>query len=85
MNCFSDIGSVSVGVVVGVAIFDLLDLVRRCGTIAGIECSSQVGDDFWEPTLVVSRLVDLVGHTNSDKMGNKEFKDGCCSFNDGIS
>ena len=27
----------------------------------------------------------LVGWTNSDKMGNKEFKDGFFSFNDGIS
>ena len=37
--------------------------------------------------MVVSRLVDftLVGWTNPEKMGNKEFRDGCFSCNDGIS
>ena len=55
--------------------------------MAGNDCSLWVGDDFWEPALVVSRLVVLVlvGCTNSDNMGNKEFNDSFCSFNDGIS
>ena len=82
-------GSVLVDVLVdGKAIFGLLDLVRcRCGTIAGNDCSLWVDDDFRETALVVSRLVVfvLVGCTNSNKMGNKEFKDGFFSFNEGIS
>ena len=55
--------------------------------MAGNDCSLWVGDDFQETPLVVSRLVVfvLVGCTNSDKMGNKEFKDGFFSFNEGIS
>ena len=45
----------------------------------------RVGGDFWEPAIVVSRSVDLVGCTNSEKMGNKEFKDGSFSFSEGIN
>ena len=44
-----------------------------------------VGGDFWEPAIAVSCLVDLVGCINSEKMGNKEFKDGSFSFSEGIS
>ena len=44
-----------------------------------------VDGDFWGTALVDSRLVDLVGCTNSDKVGNKEFKDGSFSFSEGIS
>ena len=52
-----------------------------------MDCSLRVGDDFQETALVVSRLVDftLVGWTNSEKMANKELRDGWFSFNDGIS
>ena len=54
--------------------------------MAGNDCSSWVGDHFRGTAFVVSRLVVfvLVGCTNSDKMGNKEFRDGFFSFNDGI-
>ena len=55
--------------------------------IAGNDCSSWVDDEFRETALVASRLVVfvLVGCTNSNKMGNKELKDGFFSFNEGIS
>ena len=78
-------GSVSIGGADGVAIFDLLGLVWcQRGTISGFECSSRVGVDFPETAWVVSSLVDVEGCTNSEKMGNKELRDGCFSFNDGI-
>ena len=57
----------------------------KCGIIAGNDCSSWVGGDFQGTALVVSRLVDLVGCTNSNKMDNKEFKDGSFSFSEGIN
>ena len=79
-------GSVSIGGTDGVAIFDLLGLVWcRRGTISGFECSSRVGVDFRETAWVVSSLVDVEGCINSKKMGNKELRDGCFSFNDGIN
>ena len=31
------------------------------------------------------KFVDVEGYTNSEKMGNKELRDGCFSFNDGIN
>ena len=47
----------------------------------GIECSSHVHR---ETAWVVSGLADVEGCINSEKMGNKELRDGCFSFNDGI-
>ena len=53
----------------------------------GNDCSSEVDGGFWETAVVVSILVFLllIGNCNSDNMGNKEFRDGFFSVNDGIS
>ena len=84
LNSSKDIGSVWVSVD-GKAIFGLLDFVCQRGTITGKDCSSD--DGLWETAVVVSILVFLllVGYTNSDNMGNKEFRDSFFSVNDRIS
>ena len=78
-------GSVFIVIDDGVDIFGLFSFVSQHGIIVGDDHTSD--DGFQETAAVVSTLVFLVfaGNTNSDNMGNKEFKDGFFSVNDGIS
>ena len=69
----------------GVAVFGLISLVCQCGTNVGNDCSSEVVG-LRETAVVVSTFVFLLLVGNiSDNMGNKEFKVGFFSVNDGIS
>ena len=78
-------GSVVIAKDDGVGIFSLFSFVSWCGIIVGYDHTSD--DGFQETAAVVSILVFLVfaRNINSDNMGNKKFKDGFFSVNDGIS
>ena len=80
-------GSVFVLVDVGgLFIFSLMGFMWWCGASVGNDCSSEIVG-FQETAVVVSTFVFLlfVGNFNSDKMGDKEFRDGFFSVKDGIS
>ena len=86
MNSSKDIGSVFIAENDdGVDIFGLFSFVSWHGIIVGDDHSSD--DGFRETAAVVPILVVLLfaGNTNSDNMGNKEFRDGFFSVNDKIS